>query len=62
MKDIEQIIKEEITRLEAEYEQNREAYSRNKYDNMHRMWAVECKQKLDELKRVLELAECEVTE
>ena len=58
MKDLEQIIREEITRLETEYQQNREAFSRNNYDTLHQMWARECRDKLSELKHVLELAGC----
>lgn len=57
MKDLEQIIRDEITRLEIEYQRYRDAVSRNRYDNTSQMWAREAKHKLDELKRVLELAE-----
>ncbi len=56
MKDLEQIIREEITRLETEYQHHREAVSRNRYDNTSQMWARECRDKLNELKHVLELA------
>lgn len=57
MKDLEQIIMEEIARLEVEYQHHREAVFRNKYDNTSQMWAREAKHELDELKHVLELAE-----